>query len=69
MLENARGQVVGVEVKAAMGANEVDVRHLRKLQQALGDDFVHGVVLHLGERVFPFGDRMTSLPLGCLWRH
>lgn len=69
VLENARGQVVAIEIKAAMGANAGDFKHLRKVQQTVGDDFLHGIVLHLGERVLPFGDRMTALPLGCLWRH
>lgn len=69
VLENARGQIVGVEVKAAMGASERDFRHLRKLRDLVGHDFRQGIVLHLGDRVLSFGDGMTALPLGCTWRH
>jgi predicted AAA+ superfamily ATPase len=69
VLENARGQVVGIEVKASMSPGNEAFRHLRKLRAAVGDDFLQGIVLHLGDDVLPFGDRMTALPVGCLWRH
>lgn len=68
VLESADGRVVGVEVKAAIDIDEADTRWLRWLRDHLGQRFVHGVVLHLGDRPLPFGDRITGLPLAALWR-
>lgn len=61
------GRVVAVEVKAARDVDERDTRWLRYLRDQLGDRFVNGVVLHLGDRPQPLGDRLTALPLATLW--
>lgn len=67
VLENRRGQVVGIEVKASSTVRPDDFRGLRHLADQLGDDFVAGVVLHTGAQTIPFGDRMRAMPLGALW--
>jgi predicted AAA+ superfamily ATPase len=67
VLENRRGQVVGIEVKASSTVRPDDFRGLRHLADRLGDDFVAGVVLHTGAQTIPFGDRMRAMPLGALW--
>jgi uncharacterized protein len=61
------GRVVAIEVKAAVDVDDHDTRWLRYLRDKLGDRFVNGVVLHLGERPQPLGDRLTALPLSTLW--
>jgi predicted AAA+ superfamily ATPase len=63
VLENRRGQVVGVEVKAASTVRAEDFRGLRHLQDRLGDDFV----LYTGRETLPFGDRLRAMPVGALW--
>ena len=68
VLENRRGQVVGIEVKAAATVRDADFRGLRHLQARLGDDFLAGFVLHLGEQTLPFGDRLRALPVDALWQ-
>jgi uncharacterized protein len=40
---------------------------LRYLRDRLGERFVNGVVLHIGDRPLPFGDRLTALPISALW--
>ncbi|MEO3870388.1 ATP-binding protein [Nonomuraea sp. B12E4] len=67
VLENRRGQVVGVEVKAASTVRAEDFRGLRHLAARLGDDLVAGVVLHTGGQTLPFGDRMLAMPVSALW--
>jgi predicted AAA+ superfamily ATPase len=69
ILEDRRGRIVAVDVKSSMGVHEQDFRHFERLSDLLGDDFVQGLVVYLGERVLSFGSRMTAVPLGCLWRH
>ncbi len=67
VLEGRDGRVAAVEVKAALDVDESDFRHLAYLRDRLGERFANGVVLHLGQRPLPFGDRLTSLPVSALW--
>ncbi|GAB0107766.1 ATP-binding protein [Nocardia sp. JMUB6875] len=67
VLENRRGEVVGVEVKAASTVGPDDFRHLRHLADRLGDDFLVGIVLHTGQQTLPFGPKMLAMPVSALW--
>ena len=67
VLENRRGQVVGIEVKASSTVRADDFRGLRHLASRLGDDFLAGIVLHTGTLTLPFGDRMRAMPVSALW--
>jgi uncharacterized protein len=68
VLQNRRGQVVGIEVKAASTVGPDDFRGLRRLAERLGDDFVAGVVLYTGSSTLPFGDRLRAMPVSALWQ-
>lgn len=68
LLEDARGRVAAIEVKAGATVQEKDVRVLLDLAQTLGKRFVRGVVLYTGERAVPFSDKVVALPMGTLWR-
>ena len=68
VLENRRGQVVGLEVKAASTVGADDFRGLRRLADRLGDDFVAGIVLYTGSSTLPFGDRLRAVPVSALWQ-
>jgi len=67
ILQARDGRVVAIEVKAARDVDEYDIRWLTWLRDRLGDRFARGVVLHLGDRPTPFGDRITALPVPALW--
>ena len=67
LLEAPDGRVVGVEVKAGATVGRDDFRHLAELRDTLGERFVRGVVMHLGEHVLPFGDRLAAWPISALW--
>ena len=68
VLENRRGQVVGIEVKAASTVRPDDFRGLRHLRDRLGDDFLVGLVLYTGHQTLPFADGLRAnsdqCPLG-----
>jgi len=68
LLEDARGRVAGLEVKAAATVQEKDVRALLDLAATLGAKFIRGVVLYTGERVVPFSETVYAVPLQALWR-
>lgn len=65
--ERHSGEIIGIEVKAAHSVNQADARGLRVLRDRLGGAFIHGFVIHLGERPLPLGDRLTALPIKALW--
>ncbi len=67
IVEARGGAIVAVEVKAARDVDESDFRHLAALRDRLGDRFVNGLVIHLGEHPTSFGDRLTALPVSALW--
>ncbi|MGY0502581.1 ATP-binding protein [Nocardia sp. FBN12] len=67
VLENRRGQVVAIEVKAADTVSGDDFRGLRYLQDRLGDDLLAGVVLYTGTQTLPFGPKFRAMPIAALW--
>ena len=67
VVENRRGEIVGIEVKASATVSSSDFSGMRKLAEATGDRFVQGLVLYDHDQVVPFGDRMYAAPLSSLW--
>ena len=67
VIEDRRGRVVGIEVKASATVTAGDFAGLRRLSEACGDRFVLGLVLHDHERVVPFGERLVAAPISALW--
>jgi predicted AAA+ superfamily ATPase len=67
VIENRRGQIVGLEVKASATVRNEDFSGLRKLAAAVGERFAFGAVLYDHEQAIGFGDRLAALPLASLW--
>ena len=63
----SEGRVAGVEVKAASTVTGGDFKGLRKLKDAVQNDFASGVVLYDGESVVSFGSRLYAIPISQLW--
>lgn len=67
ILENRRGHVVAIDVKAASTVRAEDFRGLRHLADRLGGDLIVGVVLYTGQQTLPFGPRFRAIPISALW--
>ncbi len=67
VIEDRRGRIIGIEVKASATVRAQDFRGLRQLQEAVGDRFVRGLVLHDHDRVTPFGEKLQAAPMSVLW--
>lgn len=67
VVERGPRAVAGVEVKASATVRESDFRGLRKLQRAVGDRFVAGVVVYDGEVRAGFGEGLYAVPVRQLW--
>lgn len=68
VLEDSAGRIVGIEVKAAGSVGDDDFRGLRALQEAAGDRFHRGIVLHDGEEGIQFAPQLMAAPVDWLWR-
>lgn len=69
ILEDARGRIVAIEVKASSSPGPDALRGLRWLRERLGDRLHAGILLHLGQEAASRGERLFSLPLSTLWDH
>jgi predicted AAA+ superfamily ATPase len=67
VLEDDRGRIVGVEVKATASPAASDFNGLRSLAEAAGERFHRGVLLCLNNEPVPFGPGLQTLPVSALW--
>ena len=67
VLENAAGQIVGIEVKAAASVTGREFAGLERVASAAGSAFVQGILLYDGEQTLSFGDKFQAVPLPALW--
>lgn len=66
LVEASDGRVAGVEVKATASVGSEDFKRFERLQKDLGGRFSRGVILYMGDRVVPFGDRLAAWPVSLL---
>lgn len=55
LLEDAAGNIVGLEVKASASVSAADFRGLLALAEVAGPRFRRGILLYLGGEAIPFG--------------
>jgi uncharacterized protein len=67
VLEDQRGRIVGIEVKASATLRRGDFSGLRKLEAAAGDKFVRGLVLHDHDSLRPVSEKISGVPVSVLW--
>ena len=67
VLENARSQVVGIEVKATATVKETHLIGLKKLAKICGQHFRLGILLYDGTQTMPLGDDIWAVPISSLW--
>ncbi|WP_243751932.1 hypothetical protein [Leucobacter weissii] len=66
LIVEARGRVVGIEVKLSAEVGSRDVRHLVWLRERLGEAAADMVVLTTGERPYRRPDGVAVVPLALL---
>lgn len=67
VLERPNGHLAGVEVKASATVSSKDFTGLKAFQEDVGERFVRGVIVYLGDRTLSFGERLWAVPLPALW--
>jgi uncharacterized protein len=67
VLEIWDGRVVGFEVKTGSRVQDTDLSGLRLLRDRLGERFMAGFLLNLGELAYRKEERIIIMPLSGLW--
>lgn len=67
VLEDENGKVVAIEVKSSETVRPDDFKHFSTLENAIGDDLIHSIVLYAGSRKIPFGPKRWAMPISSLW--
>jgi predicted AAA+ superfamily ATPase len=67
VLETWDGRVAGFEIKAGTRIKDPDLSGLRLLRDRLGDRFVGGFILNLGELAYRKEAKIAVMPLSALW--
>jgi uncharacterized protein len=67
VLETWDGRVAGFEVKAGSRVQDADLSGLRLLRDSLGERFIAGFLLNLGELAYRKEDRIMVMPLSGQW--
>lgn len=65
--ENAAGQLIGIEIKAAASVGASDLRGLKRLSSMAGKQFKLGVIFYDGIQTIPLGDGLWAVPISTLW--
>ena len=68
VMEDAGGNIVGVEVKTSATVKGDDFAGLRLLAEALGSRFRRGLVLYTGSETVPYGPNLFAMPMSAIWR-
>lgn len=63
VIEDPRGQCVGIEVKSTRSLSDKHFNGLRDLEAGLGKRFHCGVVLYGGSERVRFGERLWAVPM------
>ncbi|HIZ51741.1 MAG TPA: ATP-binding protein [Candidatus Pseudomonas excrementavium] len=67
VLENRRGELLGIEVKAATTVVTKDFNGLRHLRETIPKQFKRGILLYTGEQVVRFDEQLIAVPVSMLW--
>jgi len=67
VLEDAAGNIVGIEVKASATVYAGDFKGLRTLADLAGPRFRRGIVLYAGASSVPFAANLHAVPVSALW--
>jgi predicted AAA+ superfamily ATPase len=67
VIERDDGAIVAFKVKTSLRAQSNDFKPMRKLRDKIGNAFLAGVTLYLGEYTYTVEDRLQVMPVDRLW--
>jgi uncharacterized protein len=67
ILQRRDQKVVALNVKAGATIKYEWIKPMKVMANALGKDFVQGIILHTGTETLRLGDKITAAPVSVLW--
>jgi hypothetical protein len=67
VLEDARGHLVGIEVKKSASPDAHDFKGLRFLAEKTEKKFLRGILLYTGNESVSFGTHLLAVSINTLW--
>ena len=68
VLENAQGDVVGIEVKSAKDIDKKAYSGLLELKELCGNKFKKGIILYTGNDIVPLSEKIWAVPVCYFWK-
>lgn len=68
VLENAQGDVVGIEVKSTKDIDKKAYSGLLELKELCGDKFKKGIILYTGNDIVPLSEKIWAVPVCYFWK-
>lgn len=68
VLENASGEIIGIEVKSSKFIDKKYLSGLQELKNLVGGRFKKGIVLYAGNEIVPLADKIWVVPVSYLWK-
>jgi predicted AAA+ superfamily ATPase len=73
VLEDQQGNIVAIEIKSSGTISPTDFKNIKYLEDLVSkknpDKFKRGVVLYTGNEILNWGEKLTALPINCLWEN
>jgi len=63
----SEGKIAGIEIKLSSVIRSDDIRGLKALQDTAKKAFFKGVILYMGNRVLPLGEKISAIPISAVW--
>lgn len=67
LMEDGRGKIIGIEIKAKTTLSTNDFKGLRTLAELLGKRLHRGLIIYLGKNSTAFGKNLWTVPISELW--
>lgn len=68
VLENIKGDVIGIEVKSSKTIDKKYLSGLHELKEVCGDKFKKGIVLYSGNEIFSLSEKIWAVPICYFWQ-
>ena len=63
ILEDLRGKLIAIEVKASHSVSLKDFKWIKSFKAEVENDFIAGIVFYRGDHILSFGDKLYAVPL------
>jgi predicted AAA+ superfamily ATPase len=69
VLENPKGEAIGIEVKLSGTVNEKDWSNMAVLDKTIGNRFKKGVIIYTGNELMQLARNIWAVPVNYLWQN